>query len=288
MAKISIQNTKTSINGDDYYLKKLLFIPVIFIISCGMAFAGVPHNYFIGETGVKESVWNSIPDSIKQRCSYGIWDNDTLIIERLDLPIEYRLISSGDSTYIVERPAEEVMAIKSQLHDLLSERADEEIRLKAGDSVPSFSVMTFPDGRIMETAVDPGKCYLISFWATWCGNCLLELLPSELPHLAGKFKDDRDFVFMLICIDSSTAELETFFASGHGKRWNHLRQATTLDIDRAANSLFAKSGHLPLNVVIGKDGKVEFIHIGRISTADQFNAIEAAIAKGLSRQEKPH
>ncbi|MCM1077828.1 MAG: TlpA family protein disulfide reductase [Bacteroides sp.] len=155
-------------------------------------------------------------------------------------------------------------------------------RLHLGDSVPNFNVIRNPGGAVVEDVLHTGKCYLINFWATWCGNCLLELLPTEIPQFAEKFIDDKDFVFLPICIDTSSDELESFFNSERGERWKHLKYVTTLDQDRTANSIFAEAGHLPLTVVVGKNGRIVYIHIGRISTKNEFDELEKAIVAGLA------
>ena len=56
---------------------------------------------------------------------------------------------------------------------------------------------------------------------------------------------------------------------------------TLIDIERKTNSIFAESGILPLNIVIGKDGIIRYIKIGKINGIDQINDLIEAIRIGL-------
>lgn len=264
-------------------MKKIVLIITLFISA--IVAARIPHRYYIGETEVDVAFWNAIPDSIKQGCASEKWDYDSLISEKLHLPIEYFLDSIGGN-YIIKRRSDEMIAqMRSRLSILIESDSQGKYRLHIGDSVPGFSIVKNPGGAVVDKVLYPGKCYLINFWATWCGNCLLELLPTEMPQLAEKFIDEKDFVFLPICIDSSLRELDLFFNSERGARWKHLEYVTTLDNGRYANAIFAESGNLPLTVVVGKDGIVRYIHIGRISTGKEFREVENAIVEGLSVQE---
>ena len=261
-------------------MKRLIFVISLFVSI--IIVAQVPHRYYIGDTEVGVSFWNAIPDSVKQQCATGKWDNDTLVIEKIFLPIEYQL-DSVDSNYIISRRSEEKIALmKERLSAAIQSSSQSSYRIHPGDSVPNFSVIKNPGGAVVENVLHQDKCYLINFWATWCGNCLLELLPAEIPHLAEKFMDEKDFVFLPICIDTSLDELKSFFHTERGERWKHLEYVTMLDQDRAANSIFAEPGHLPLTVVIGKNGKIVYIHMGRISTKEEFDELEKSIVAGLA------
>lgn len=261
-------------------MKKWIFGIVLFVSFTIVA--QVPHRYYIGETKVDVSLWNSIPDSVRQQCATENWDYDSIIIEKIHLPIEYKL-DSINGNYIIIRRSEDVIAqLKEKMYAAMQSSSKDAYRLHYGDSVPNFKVIKNPGGAPVENVLQKGKCYLINFWATWCGNCLLELLPTEIPQLAEKFVDDKDFVFLPICIDSCLSELESFFHSERGERWEHLKYITTLDQNRKANSIFAEAGHLPLTVVVGKNGRIVYIRIGRISTKDEFDELENSIITGLS------
>lgn len=256
---------------------------LITLLATAMGIAQIQHRYFIGKTEVDSSFWCSIPDSIKHDCAYEKWEYDTLVTESLTLPLEYYLDSVSEKYFIHRRSEEDIASIKDRLSIFESAAANNAYRLRKGDSVPNFTVISNPEGVVVENVLQPDKCYLICFWATWCGNCLLELLPSELPRIAENFKYNDDFIFLPICIDSSLSDLESFFKSERGQQWQHMEYITTLDTDRTANNIFAESGNLPLTIVVGKDMRLLSIHIGRISKTKEFKEIEEAITAGLTK-----
>lgn len=246
-----------------------------------MVTAEIPHQYYIGNSEVDPVFWHSIPDSIRKQCASEKWNYDSVVLEILHLPIEYYLDSIEGEKIIKRRTDKDVAIMKERLMRVKQASSETVFRLKLGDTIPNFSVTKNPGGGVVKNIIRSGKCYLINFWATWCGNCLMELLPSEIPHLAEEFIDDKDFVFLPICIDSSLIELKTFFNSEGGKRWKHIEYLTFLDKERKANSLFAESGHLPLTIIVGKDGRIKYLNVGKIHTEKQYEELRESIIMGL-------
>lgn len=262
--------------------KAVLFIGILVSV---LAFAQIPHKYYVGDVEVCEVVWRSIPDSVRAQSACEKWDYDTIIIERIFIPLRYRLDTTDLPYSIKMRSDSEIADIRQKLPAARSQSTSEVFKLKVGDISPNFSVVNNLDGSLVADVLCQGKCYLINFWATWCGNCLLELRTSEMPLIADKFKDDENFVFLPVCIDASLSDLETFFSSERGAQWIHLKDVTFLDVDRAANSVFAESGNMPLTVVVGRNGRIEYLRIGRLSTVGHFKELESAIMSGLESAE---
>lgn len=255
---------------------------LIFLLPVISVCAEMPVKYYIGQTEVSSEVWNSVPDSIKNGSS--VVETDSIIYRGFDLKLEYYVDSLSDpSTPIIrQRSAEDLEFMRRQIREFTLRHRDESLRLHEGDPTPLFSLTDPDSGHTTADPLQPGICYLINFWATWCSNCLIELRQEEIPALIRQFGGRSDFRFIPVCIDTSVDILNKWFESDTGKQWIHIKPLTMIDPDRLANSIFATPGILPLNVVIGTDGKIKYIHSGRLSTPEQFKELENAIKNGLN------
>ena len=238
-----------------------------------------PTRYFIGKTEVPESLWMSTPDSLKYSTLKIEYDSLTVI--ETDLPMTHYLDSINGGYIIKKRSEEEISAIEKTLGISLKNHTTNVTVVSINDKAPQINLVKYADNSVITDFIVPGNCYLFSFWATWCGNCLIELKEEFIPSIANEFKDIPIFKFVPICIDSTESELEKFFKSTHGSKWHHLSQTTYLDTNRLANSKYAKSGIMPLNVVIGKDGLVKYIHSGKITAEEEMSELRNAIISGL-------
>ncbi|HEV3235363.1 MAG TPA: redoxin family protein, partial [Gemmataceae bacterium] len=60
------------------------------------------------------------------------------------------------------------------------------VSLKVGDPAPPLKVTKWLQGDAV-TKFEPGKVYVVEFWATWCAACV-----GNMPHLAelqARYKD---------------------------------------------------------------------------------------------------
>lgn len=260
---------------------KRLIILLSAIILASSIFAGIPTRYFLGKTEVSESFWNHMPDSLDYVAS--VSDYDTLVVKYRELPITHYIDSvSTTGEYVLRKRSPEVIAeIERMFAAVKQKHREKSLIVSKGDRAPQINLIKFSDRKSTENIILPGECYLLSFWATWCGNCLQELKPEFIPSITEKFKDNSSFHFIPICIDATPDDLQKFFNGQTGKNWSYLSNITYLDTDRKANEKYGESGIMPLNIVIGKDGIIRYIHSEAITEKTGLSELYEAIKDGL-------
>jgi thiol-disulfide isomerase/thioredoxin len=142
------------------------------------------------------------------------------------------------------------------------------------------------DGRFSRTEnMEPGKVYVIEFWATWCGPCL-----SAMPHLSKLQEDYQDRGVQIISVSDEDQEVvEEFLArTVPGKEEMTYAQLTanyclTTDPDKSVmNDYFRAAGQtgIPCAFVVGKTGLVEWI--GHPMSMD--DVLEQVVADSWDRE----
>jgi thiol-disulfide isomerase/thioredoxin len=66
--------------------------------------------------------------------------------------------------------------------------------LSIGDPGPRLDVKSFVKGEAV-TGFEPGKTYVVEFWATWCGPCL-----TSIPHLTDLQKKHPEVTFIGVSV----------------------------------------------------------------------------------------
>lgn len=137
--------------------------------------------------------------------------------------------------------------------------------LGIGDKAPALDINTWVKGDAV-TAFEPGKTYVIEFWATWCGPCI-----QSMPHISKLQKDYADKGVRIIGVTSAdpsnTLEgVQKMVAAkgdtmGYTVAWDNARNTNT-----AYMTASGQQG-IPCSFVV--DGKGNIAYIGHPMTLDR-------------------
>jgi peroxiredoxin len=97
-----------------------------------------------------------------------------------------------------------------------------------------------------------GQVVLLNFWATWCGPCR-----EEMPHLNRLYDKYRASGFLLLGVN---VDDDAKHAAGASSKLG-LHFPILLDTDKKVSRLYELST-MPSTVLIDRDGKVRYIHLG--------------------------
>ncbi len=164
-----------------------------------------------------------------------------------------------------------------------AEKPKEEIKpITIGDAARPIDISNWIKGDKI-AKFEPGKIYVLEFWATWCGPCR-----QSMPHLAAMQKEYKDYGVTFIGISDEPLETVTKFLDSKNKDldkpWNEVITYTlTTDPDKSVyNDYFkaASQSGIPSAFVIGKDLHVEWIGNPHPEADDHFEDALKAIAHG--------
>jgi thiol-disulfide isomerase/thioredoxin len=109
------------------------------------------------------------------------------------------------------------------------------------------------EGQPIELKNSLGKnVVLLDFWATWCGPCI-QAMP-EVDEVAKKFTD-KGLVFYAVNVGEDVATVKEFLSQ------SKLEIPVAMNTDNKIAEMYRVEG-IPQTVLIGKDGKVQVVHIG--------------------------
>ena len=118
---------------------------------------------------------------------------------------------------------------------------------------PAFSLASL-DGRTISLSDYAGKKVVVSYWASWCGPCKVEM--PELREFYKRYhRANSDFEILAISIDENRGDAEKYAAA------EKLPFPVLLDPQSKAADAYSVEG-IPTMFVIGKDGKVEYAQTG--------------------------
>lgn len=116
------------------------------------------------------------------------------------------------------------------------------------------------------TNFEPGKAYVVEFWATTCGPCV-----QSMPHLAELQTKYADKGLQIVSISSEPLDVVTSFleneladASGQKKKIGDITKAYSLTTDPDGSSekdymLASNQDGIPCAFIVGKDAKIEWM-----------------------------
>jgi peroxiredoxin len=139
-----------------------------------------------------------------------------------------------------------------------------------GKSAPLFTVTSL-DGRRVSLTDYRGKAVLINFWATWCGNCKLEM--PWLADLREKYVS-QGFEVLGIVTDNAPVSKVMALAAKYGVKY------PILECNHATAQAYGGLHDLPQSFFIDRRGKVVAVMDG----ADSEKKIDENIVKVLSKK----
>lgn len=139
-----------------------------------------------------------------------------------------------------------------------------------GSKAPALDIkhwVSNGDGAFSEvTNFEPGKIYLVEFWATWCGPCV-----ASMPHLAETQEKYKDQI-QIISVSDEDLDTVTKFLEGPlrspeedgPQTYGELTSGycLTTDPDRSVSKDYmeaAGQNGIPCCFIVGKTGEIEWI-----------------------------
>ncbi len=160
-----------------------------------------------------------------------------------------------------------LVAATCLLASLVSPAARAEATLGIGSKAPSIDIEHWlQDGKGFFKPVkkfEKGKVYVVEFWATWCGPCVM-----SMPHLAELQNQYRGENVQIISVsDEEVEEVKEFLARENKELKKTFEEITsayslTTDPDRSVYKDYMEAANqqgIPTAFIVGKTAQVEWI-----------------------------
>lgn len=138
-----------------------------------------------------------------------------------------------------------------------AQRKPVEITLKVGDAPPALKATKWMQGAEV-ASLEKGKVYVVEFWATWCGPCIV-MMP-HLGELQREYKDKGVTVIGYSAQDNNNTEekVQAFVAKRGEKLGYTFAFADNRDTYKEWMQAAGRNG-IPCTFVVDKTGKIAYI-----------------------------
>jgi thiol-disulfide isomerase/thioredoxin len=144
--------------------------------------------------------------------------------------------------------------------------------LNIGDAAPPLTFAGWVKGEKIEQ-FDPGKTYVVEFWATWCGPCR-----ASIPHITELAHKNKDVRFIGVDVWEEDTELVEPFVEEMGDEMDY-----SVALDAVPEKGEASDGAMAKAWMdaAGENGipTAFLVHDGRITWIGHPNGLDAPLAK---------
>jgi thiol-disulfide isomerase/thioredoxin len=131
-----------------------------------------------------------------------------------------------------------------------------EQKLKVGDPAPPLAVSHWLHGTEVR-GFEPGKVYVIEFWATWCGPCI-----QIMPHV-GDLQDEyrqKGVTFIGFASEANDTEAKvSAYVAKHGEKLGYTFAFGSGTETHSAYMKASGQNGIPCSFVVDKQGRIAYI-----------------------------
>jgi len=134
----------------------------------------------------------------------------------------------------------------------------QDVTLKVGDPAPPIHVAEWVKGDPVP-AFEKGKVYVVEFWATWCGPCIVQM--PHLSEMQAKYRDRGLTVIGMSSVDSRGNTLEKVKKMVADKG-DVMGYTVAWDVERKTNEAYMRAAGrngIPCSFLIDGEGKLAYV-----------------------------